>query len=174
MPRIVKLPIRPVGPNQLPSPRVSLEQKCRIGGVAVAWAALENSINDLIWIIGGKELASARLDTQNLDITKLLSALQTAVSTKLPGDALKSERQAITNLIQFVSRTKDERNLVIHGSWGELDGIPVAGSLRSPTDDPSLVTFEDFPQSRMESIERYAKDAVRNVVAIIVRLESLR
>jgi hypothetical protein len=156
MPQITR-PVLIPAQLHLASGRVTMAQQRRVGAVAVAWAKLENSINDLIWTIQGKDLAAGRADTQSLDITKLLAALQTAVSRQLTDRPLKNER-----------------NLIIHGSWGEMDGLPVVGSLRLESGDPSLVTYEHYPPSRMYEIEKYALDATRNVSAIIERLESLR
>jgi hypothetical protein len=85
-------------------------------------------LNDLIWTINDKDLATGRFDSQDLDTTKLLSALQKSISTNLPGPSLSNERKAITNLIDFVNNNKSERNAVIHGSWAEREGVPIVGS----------------------------------------------
>jgi len=151
-----------------------MAQLRRIGAIVVAWGKLESAINDLIWTINGKDLAKGRFDTQDLDITKLLSALQKAVSTNLPGQSLQNERKAITDIIGYIGEAKSERNAVIHGTWGELNGTPVVGSLRFETTSKEFVTFEDYSPQRMLAIEQIALDATKNCYAIIYRLEALR
>lgn len=145
-----------------------------IGAVAVAWAKLENCLNDLAWTIAGKDLASGRADTQDSQITKLLSMVQTAISAHLTHAKFVNERKAITNIIKYVHATKDERNMVIHGTWARLGNMHVVGSLRADTLDPSLVTFEHYPTERLAEIKSYAVDAVQNCKSIIARLEASR
>jgi hypothetical protein len=134
---------------------------------------LENSINDLIWVINGKTISDGRSDTQDLDIKKLLSALQHSVSTKLGGSYLKAERKAITDIITTINKFKSDRNLVVHGTWGEVNGVPSVGSLRLETDHDNWVTFESFDHERLKILERAATDATKSVSILRVRLEAL-
>lgn len=167
-------------PSPLPSgsfdfsPRVRLLQLRRIGLVAVCWAKLENCLNDLTWTIQGKDLATGRTQTEDLDISHLLVTLQNAMQTHLVGQKFLNERRAIVNLIEFVNATKSERNIVIHGTWAEASGIPVVGSLRADTPHLGLVTFESYPWYRLEQIASYATQANRMAQALIARLESSR
>jgi hypothetical protein len=172
-PTILRLPPSPVQPARSTG-RVSMAQQRRIGAVAVEWAKLENALNDLIWTIQGKDLSTGRAKTEDLHITSLLVGLQNAVTEHLRGDGFAGERRSISNIIDFVHKTKEERNIVIHGTWGERDGIPVVGSLRVDTLDPALVIFEDYVPARVYGIAQYATSAKRNVMAVIGRLEALR
>lgn len=156
------------------SPRVTMSQLRKIGAVAVAWAKLENCLNDLTWTIQGKDLAAGRTQTEDLDISRLLVALQNAMQTHLIGPKFSNERRSIVNLIEYVNATKSERNIVIHGTWAEASGIPVVGSLRADTPHPGLVTFESYPGYRLDEIRSYATNANATGQAIISRLESLR
>lgn len=141
----------------------------------VAWAKLEHSINDLIWVINGKDLASGRFDTQDLDITKLLSALQKAISTNLPGPTFQGERKTITDIINAINEFKADRNAVVHGAWGRHNGTRHGVcSLRFETTGAEFVTFEEFTPSRMHAIEKVAIDAIKSSYSIIKRLEALR
>jgi hypothetical protein len=165
----------PPPPDDKPSTRVRPSTLRLIGSVVVSWARLENIINDLIWTISGKVLTDGRLDTQDLDITKLLSALQRAVSTRMPGQSLQLERKAITDVINNINEFKSDRNAVVHAIWGELgNAVPVAGSLRFETTRNDFVMFESFDHDRLRSIEKIAFDAARNCTMLILRLEALR
>jgi hypothetical protein len=156
------------------SPKVRPCHLRHIGAVVVAWAKLENSINDLIWTIKGHTLETGRESTEELQINKLLTALQNAMQEYLIGDKMKPERKAILNIIEYVNASKEERNMVVHGTWAEINSEPVVGSLRAYTPTKDRVTFEQYPITRMLDIENYAVAAVNNVIALISRLESLR
>jgi hypothetical protein len=173
-PRIERLPIQPPDPTAITTGRVGAVQLRLIGAVAVAWARLEHAINDLIWTINGKDLATGRLETQDLDITKLLSALGKAISTNLPGPSLSNERKSISDLIDFINENKGDRNVVIHGSWAEREGIPVVGSLRFENYNDDFITFAVYDANRMRAIEKAAIDASKNVKALILRIKASR
>jgi hypothetical protein len=173
IPKIARAEVVPTRPGACPSPNLSDSELCAIGAVVVSWAKLENSINDLIWVIQGRALATGRVETENLQLSALLTRLQNSMQAKLIGDRFKPERKAIVNLIDYLSATRFERNLVIHGTWAEMDGQPIVGSLKADTTDASLVTFEQYPVSRIREIEGYARSATKNMLAIIQRIESL-
>jgi hypothetical protein len=179
LPPLLDIPVISFGPP-LPSesakfsPKVRSSQLRRIGVVAVYWARLESCLNDLTWTVQGKNLVTGRTLTEDLDITRLLNALQNAMQTHLIGQKFSNERRSITNLITFVNATKHERNIVVHGTWAELNGNPVVGSLRSDTPHPSLVTFESCPWHRLDEIASYAIDAISVAKTLTSRLESLQ
>lgn len=173
-PTIRRLPLLPPSPSFRVSPRVRMAQYRRIGEAVVAWAKLENCLNDLTWTIQGKNLASGRTATQDLQISTLLVSLQNAMQSHLVGPSFQNERKLIVNLIQYINETKDERNIIVHGTWAEFNGIPVVGSLRADTPDQSLVAFEQYPAERLVEIAKYAKNAISNGQALISRLEFLR
>ena len=145
-----------------------------IGAVVVAWAKLENAINDLIWVINGVGIVSGRLETQNLDLTKLLSSLQNAISTNMSGGSLRNERKSITDVIKTVNNYKYDRNSIVHGTWGRYKHIHGVCSLRFERKSDEFVTFEEFDLDRLRAIERIAVDGAKNCRAIISRLEASR
>lgn len=173
-PQIVQLPITPANPNERPTRFLRMSTLRKIGAVVVAWGRMENAINDLIWTINGKTMSSGRLDTQELDITKLLSALQKAISNNMPGDNLKNERKAITNIINKINEFKIDRNAVVHGTWAVLNHVPVVGSLRFESTHSECVTFESYDHTRLELIEKVAIEAATNAGKLIARIEALR
>jgi hypothetical protein len=170
----VQGPIQPYDPNANRSGQLSLSQIRDVGAVVVAWGKLENSINDLIWVINGKDLATGRFDTQELDVSKLLSALQKAISTNMPGQSFSNLRKSITDIINVINQYKSERNSVVHGSWARHNGIPGVISLRFETTSNEFVTFETFTPDRMKAIKNVAISAIKNCHAVISRLEALR
>jgi hypothetical protein len=151
-----------------------MSQLRRIGDVVVAWAKLENSLNDLIWTVEGNTLETGRSATEDLHISSLLTALQNAMQRHLVGDKFKPERKAILNIINFVNEVKDERNMVVHGTWATFNGVPIVGSLRAATQEKTKVTFESYPADRMRDIRDFAILGIRNVTALIDRIEALR
>ena len=145
-----------------------------IGEVIVRWGRLENCLNDLTWTIQGKTLETGRTSTQDLQISRLLVALQNAMQDHLKGDRLKRERKAILNLIAFVTETKADRNLVVHGTWASYDGAPIVGSLKADTPQPDLVTFESVSEERLNEISNFAVQAVAYATLLIERIEASR
>jgi hypothetical protein len=162
-----------LGPHTF-SAIIGEDQLCRIGAVAVMWAKLENCLNDLIWTIQGKNLATGRMDTQDLQITPLLAILQKTIQSNLKEDRFSNERKSIDNIIKFVHSTKIERNNVIHGTWATLGDKPVIGLLKADTPTQDLVTFEHYPAERLDDIKNYAVSAVNSIMALIHRIEALR
>lgn len=169
-----RYPIKPPPGSGRLSRDVGMSQLRRIGEVVVAWAKLENSLNDLIWTVEGNTLETGRSATEDLHVASLLTALQNAMQRHLVGDKYKPERKAILNIIEFVNEVKDERNMVVHGTWATFNGIPIVGSLRANTQEKNKVTFESYPADRMREIRDYAISAIRNVTALIDRIEALR
>ncbi len=172
MPSITRGAVQPVSGGA--SPHVTDDTLRAIGAVAVAWAKLENALNDLIWTSQGKDLQTGRTATQDLQITALLSTLQKTMQEHLNGDNFSNERRAVDNIIKFIHATKEERNYVIHGSWATVGNMPGVCSLRADTPSLDLVTFEHYPRKRLNEIRDYANSANKSVMALIYRLESLR
>jgi hypothetical protein len=63
---------------------------------------------------------------------------------------------------------------VVHGTWGELDGVPSVGSLRLETIDRDHVTFESFPPARLHDFIRDVTVCRDQAMAIIAQVESSR
>jgi len=156
------------------SAEMSLSHFRRIGEVVVMWGRLENALNDLVWTIQGKTLETGRTSTQDLQISPLLVALQNAMQDHLRGDKLKPERKAVLNLIAFVTETKADRNLVVHGTWASYAGTAMVGSLRADTPYPDRVTYESVTNDRLNEIANYAVQAIAFATLLIQRIEALR
>ena len=168
----VKLPIQKVRPEQVATPRVGLEQECLIGRAVITWARLEASLHDLIWTVQGKGLAEGREETEKHLFGRLLKELRKIGSG--PPEAVAKIRRAVLALADNVEPLSKVRNLIVHGTWGELDGVPTVGSLRLETIDRNDVTFESFPPDRLHEFIRNVTAARDRAAAIIAQVESSR
>jgi hypothetical protein len=165
----VKLPIQKIRPGQVPTPRVGMAQERLIGRAVVIWARLEASLHDLIWTIQGKGLAEGREETEKHLVGRLLKELR-KIGSGSPEAALK----AVLALADDVEALREDRNLIVHGSRGELDGVPTVGSLRLETIDRNDVTCESFPPDRLHDFIRDVTARRDQAVAIIAEVESSR
>lgn len=142
-------PFVPLRPDQITSGRVTMMQERLIGRVVVVWAKLESLLNELIWVIQGKDIADGRTLTERMQITKLIGTLRSLIDKVLIEKGLIDEADRATKLLDGIEELKDQRNLIVHGSWGDIDGVAAVGSLRAKTDDANSVTVEFFPPRRM-------------------------
>ena len=79
---------------------------------------------------------------------------------------------AVLAVAGAVKTLSEDRNLIVHGTWGELDGVPSVGSLRLETIDRNDVTFESFPPDRLRDFIRGVTDCRDQAMAIIAEVES--
>ena len=168
----VKLPIQKIMPEQIPTPRVGIGQERLIGRAVVIWARLEASLHDLIWKIRGKGLAEGRGETEKHLVGRLLKELRKIGSGST--ETALEVRMAVLAVAGVVTRLSEDRNLIVHGTWGELDGVPTVGSLQLETIDRNEVTFESFPPDRLRDFIRDVTACRDQVTAIIAQVESSR
>ena len=81
---------------------------------------------------------------------------------------------AVLAVAGAVKTLSEDRNLIVHGTWGELDGVPSVGSLRLETIDRNDVTFESFSPDRLRDFLRGVTDRRDQAMAIIAEVESSR
>jgi hypothetical protein len=168
----VKPPIQKLRPEQVPTGRVGIGQERLIGRAVIEWARLEASLHDLIWKIQGKGLAEGREETEKHLIGRLLKELR-----KIGDGSTKTAlevRMAVLTVAGAVETLSKDRNLIVHGTWGELDGAPVVGSLRLETIDRNEVTFESFPPGRLGDFIRDVTAYQNQVMAIVAQVEISR
>jgi hypothetical protein len=167
----VKQPIQKIRPEQIPTPRVGIGQERLIGRAVVIWARLEASLHDLIWTIQGKGLAEGREETEKHLVGRLLKELRKIGS----GSSTSTEiRLAVLAVAAGVKTLSEDRNLIVHGTWGELDGVPTVGSLQLEVIDRDHVTFESFPPDRLRDFIRDVTSCRDQAMAIIAQVESSR
>ena len=166
----MKLPIQKIRPDQVATPRVGIGQERLIGRAIIEWARLEASLHDLIWTIEGKGLAEGRGETEKHLVGRLLKEFRKigSGSTETPSEV----RMAVLAVAGAVKTLSEDRNLIVHGTWGELDGVPSVGSLRLETIDRNDVTFESFPPDRLRDFIRGVTDCRDQAMAIIAEVES--
>jgi hypothetical protein len=170
----VKLPIQKLRPGQVPSSRVGMGQERLIGRAVIIWARLEANLHDLIWTVQGKGLAEGREETEKHLLGRLLQELRKIGSGPPTAAATKEIRKAVLALADNVEALSGDRNLIVHGTWGELDGVPSVGSLRLETIDRNDVTFEGFPPERMHDFIRDVAARRDRASALIAQVETSR
>jgi hypothetical protein len=168
----VKPPIQKIMPEQIPTQRVGIGQERLIGRAVVIWARLEANLHDLIWAIRGKGLAEGRAETEKHLVGRLLKELRKigSWSTETPLEV----RMAVLAVASAVKTLSEDRNLIVHGTWGELDGVPSVGSLQLETIDRNEVTFEIFPPGRLRDFIRDVTACRDQATSIIAKVESSR
>jgi hypothetical protein len=147
-------------------------QERPIGRAVVIWARLEANLHDLIWTIRGKGLAEGRGETEKHLVGRLLKELRKIGSGST--ETALEVRMAVLAVAGAVKTLSEDRNLIVHGTWGELDGVPTVGSLQLETIDRNEVTFESFPPDRLRDFIRDVIACRDQVTAIIAQVESLR
>jgi hypothetical protein len=152
------------------TPRVSMMQERLIGRVVVVWAKL----NDLIWAIQGKEMADGRSETERMQITPLIGTLRKLVKDVLVPKGMTDESSRITALLDEIDNIKNRRNLIVHGSWGEIHGVAAVGSLRTKTDDSNNVIYEDWIPTDMIAFAAQTARCRDEALSLVERIETLR
>jgi hypothetical protein len=156
------------------TPRVSMMQERLIGRVVVVWAKLEGILNDLIWAIQGKEMADGRSETERMQITPLIGTIRNLVKDVLVPKGMLDESIQTTALLDEIDNIKNQRNLIVHGMWGEIHGIAAVGSLRIKTADPNNVIYEDWPSTRMVAFADQTARCRDDALKLVERIETLR
>ena len=170
----VKLPIQKIRPGQVATPRVGTMQERLIGRAVIIWARLEAILHELIWTIEGKGLAEGREETEKHLVGRLLKELRKIGSGSSTETASREIRKAVLAVAADVEALSEDRNLIVHGTWGELDGVPTVGSLRLETIDRNDVTLESFPPERLHDFIRDVTACLDRATAIIAQVESSR
>jgi hypothetical protein len=144
-----KPPIIPVKINQIHGPSIPMSQEKWIGRIVVEWSKLEGALEDMIWLFLDLPMEFGRAVTATMDVSFKLKILRQL--NELCCDPLL--RSYLSELFQRIDFVREDRNFIIHGSWGRVmpDNIPIALSLR-PKDTPSTVVSETFPPERMRQI----------------------
>jgi hypothetical protein len=157
MKRPEKPPLRKTNPGDFNDPSIPMSHERLIGRLVTRWAKLEATLDDLIWQFLDLPLEFGRIITARMDASnksKMIRALSEMVFDQLLNDYTR-------DLMDRVDFLKDERNFVVHGTWGRKnpEGVPIAMSLRSK-DTPSTIIAESFDARRMRLLIR-DMDAVK-------------
>lgn len=162
-PRPPKPPITPLRSDQTTRPEVGLVQQRLIGRVLIEWTKLEGCLADILWQLTGLTFEDGRLFTERMDPARLIVLLKTLATRKMDGPLL----QDFINALAAADELRDDRNFIVHGSWGMLDpeGVPVALSLRAKS-NPGEIVSEGFPHQRMRAIVREIIKTKQEIIRI--------
>jgi len=129
---------------------VGLIQEKLIGRFVVRWAKLEARMGDGIAKLLNLEFKYARLITSRMDAVNLIKLLREAGEVRLP----IAEFHKLSALCDRIDIRREERNLIVHGSWGRqiAGNIPHVMSLRLKGGGPEEIISEEFPHRRMQRI----------------------
>jgi hypothetical protein len=165
-----KPPIQPHNPNHVMRTTITLGQERLIGRLIVAWSKLEAAMEDYIWALLGVEIDYGRVVTAKLDASSRIQMIASLALLEYP----KEKSDEVKELMSQIDILRDDRNFVMHGSWGMLDvwsgqlaqTVPVALSVRIKH-DPLLVVGESFPETRMHALIRQMDARKRDLIALI-------
>lgn len=166
-PKIPKPPLQPLQPGQSMTPSVSADHERLVGRVVIEWAKLEGVLLDLIWQLlnlddedGRTVLARSDADTR----IKLIRALA-------PRYIEQPKLETILSAIDIADDLRDDRNFIIHGTWGTLmpENVPNAISIRTKS-QPGILISETFSADRMNSIIKLTVETKSKLIKIIQEL----
>lgn len=168
-------PIKPLGKDQVASPNVSELQQTLIGKFVVLWAKLEASLNDMIWVITGLGLENGRILTERNDATRQITILLALVERNIAEDKHPNgNKEKLLRTLDQIDILRENRNAIIHGSWGEIDGVPVTASLRFKSSNLSEVVCEAYPPQMMTDICDAVERHIKNLGYFIKAIEASR
>jgi hypothetical protein len=166
-----KPPIQPRRTDQWAHSDVAIEQQQLIGLLVLNWSKLETDIDGAIWAFLELGIDDGRLITAKLNTDVKIELLRALVNTYCSGEFLND----ILHVIDFIGGYKEDRNFVIHGSWGTLmpENVPVCASIR-PKAPPGEVISETFPKERMLAIINGILEAKQNLRTLMDLIETSR
>jgi hypothetical protein len=150
-PRPPKSPIIRSDPHpETIDPTVSLIHEKLIGRTAIEWAKLEATMSDAIHSLLGVSLEYGRHVTSRMDATALIKMMRELGQLRLS----EAEFHKLSVICDKIDIRREDRNLIIHGTWGRPfgDNMHHALSTRIKSDEPSRIVAETFPRTRMLEI----------------------
>lgn len=167
-PRPPKPPFIPLKPGERIDTRITDAHKIMMADVIERWAKLENCMDDLIWEILKVSFNVGRIITNRMDAAgkiKLLRQLGTIELTE-------AQYHRISPVIDKIDLLREDRNFIVHGSWGTLlpASIPICGSVRPNAPNPDEVMLETFPDTRMQTIAADIENAKQPLIALRAEL----
>jgi hypothetical protein len=70
-----------------------------------------------------------------------------------------------THLLYYIGIYQEDRNFIVHGSWGTLapDNVPICTSLRPKSPTPGEVIAETFTEERMLNLINGINEAITGI-----------
>jgi hypothetical protein len=142
-----------------------------MGLVVLNWSKLESDIDAAIWAFLDLDIDKGRVVTTKLNTDVKVELLRALINTHCAGDLLDDMLQ----VIEFIGGYKEDRNFVVHGSWGTLtpENVPICGSI-PPKAPPGEVVVETFPKERMLAIINGILEAKQNLRTLMDLIEGSR
>jgi hypothetical protein len=167
-----KPPIHARRPDQWANSDVSIEQQQLIGLLVLNWSKLETDIDAAIWAFLDLDIEKGRVITAKLNTDVKVDLLRALINTYCAGEVLDE----FLRVMDFIGGYKEDRNFVVHGSWGTLtpENIPICGSIRPKAPNPSEVVAETFPKERMLNIINGILEAKQNLRTLMDLIEGSR
>jgi hypothetical protein len=143
-PRRQKPPIQPRRSDQYGTGDVSPDQQRLIGLVVLNFAKLAHNLEDVLWSFLGLTIDEGGPLTSRLSTDFKIEMFKSLAKAHLRGDLLDDTLECA----QLINGYKEDRNFIVHGSWGTLmpENVPVCASLR-PQAPPGEVIAETFPKN---------------------------
>jgi len=170
-PKRQKPPIQPRRSDQYGAGDVPENQQRLIGLLVLNFAKLEHNVENAIWNFLGLSIDEGRPLTSRLSTDSKIEMLKSLAKTYLRGELLNDTLECV----DLINGYKEDRNFVVHGSWGTLmpEVVPVCASLR-PQAPPGEVISETFPEERMLAIINGILEAIGNIRTLRTLLEKAR
>lgn len=150
IPRPQKPPVLPALENQIVDPTISMLTERLIGRAMVAWAKLENCMDDFIWALLAVPIEQGRVLTVRMDAVRKIQTLRRLGELVLPTEKF----YLLSPILDRVDILREERNLIGHGSWGRsgYDKVTVVVSLKPEALKADEAVSETFPDSRLRAV----------------------
>jgi hypothetical protein len=163
--------ITPRRPEQYAVSGVSQEQQRLIGLVVLNWSKLEANIDDTIWHFLNFNLDEGRVITNRLNADLKITLLRSLAHAYLSEEDFN---EVETRLLYYIAIYQEDRNFIVHGSWGTLmpENVPVCTSLRPNSPTPGEVIAETFPEERMINLINGINEAITGLKILMARLDA--
>jgi hypothetical protein len=135
-------------------------------------------MHDLIWALVGLSIEDGRVLTEKQDAVRLIGILYVLGERYLPEHQSRGDvpnfREQFLQVLDKIEHLRRDRNFILHGSWGKLDGIPGALSLREKSKNASELIFETFPHERLRDIANNIEGCTKFLLLIVGIVEASR
>lgn len=169
VPRPVKPPVLPPRPEQEFSPTIGLNQEKLIGRTVVAWSKLEACMQDFIWYFLDLEMDRGRVITDRSDVTARIRWLRQLGQLRLP----EADFHILSPILDRIDILREDRNFIVHGTWGTSDTEPVCLSVRVTAPNPNEIVSETFSAIRMRAIIDGIERAKWDLIGLMTKLGAL-
>ena len=162
VPRPVRLPPTLLRIEQTVTGFVPVWHQKLVGRVVIEWAKLEALMKDFIRILLQLDIDDARIVLGPMEVSRLIQILRDLGARYL----LPKDAERLVTSLEHIDQRRVERNDIVHGSWGMVDGTPVSASLKSKSEIPEKIVVVHFPRETMHWI-------VNNIIEQRVVLDDL-